>query len=43
MPLYRVNGKITKGSRLAKRERSAKHKHQKVINGGTAPLKGVQF
>ncbi|CAD6578575.1 MAG: hypothetical protein ASARMPRED_008766 [Alectoria sarmentosa] len=43
MPLYRINGKITKGSRLAKRERSHKHKHEKVVNGGTAPSKVLQF
>ncbi|KAF6222626.1 hypothetical protein HO133_000673 [Letharia lupina] len=34
MPLYRIKGKITKGSRLAKRERSAKHKHDQVANRG---------
>ena len=40
MPLYRINGKITKGSRLAKRERSAKHRHERVANNGKAPMKG---
>lgn len=39
MPLYRINGKITKGSRLAKRERAAKRRHEKVANNGKAPMK----
>ena len=42
MPLYRVNGKITKGSRLAKRERSARHRHERVAQNGKAHMKGLQ-
>lgn len=41
MPLFCVNGKLTKGSRLSKRERSTRHRHERVINSGSAPLKGL--